>query len=61
MWCPRPNCMSRKAYKEHMQSKKETAGKNATGKFNATKDFKVALSALISDEEYKAIEGQFLN
>jgi hypothetical protein len=51
--------MSREAYKEHMQSEKETAGKNTTGKFNATKDFKVALSALISDEEYKAIEGQF--
>eukprot|EP00957_Ditylum_brightwellii_P042860 3244292-Ditylum_brightwellii.AAC.1 len=27
MWCPRPNCMSREAYKEHMQSEKETAGK----------------------------------
>ena len=61
MWCPRPNCMSREAYKEHMQSEKETAGKNATGKFNATKDFKVALLALISNEEYKALEGQFLN
>eukprot|EP00957_Ditylum_brightwellii_P007159 543774-Ditylum_brightwellii.AAC.1 len=45
LWRPRPNCLNRKEYKEQMQSK-GTNGKSASGKLNATKDFKVALAAM---------------
>eukprot|EP00957_Ditylum_brightwellii_P097376 7416486-Ditylum_brightwellii.AAC.1 len=45
LWCPRPNCLNRKEYKEQMQSE-GTDGKSAGEKLNTTNDFKVALAAM---------------
>eukprot|EP00957_Ditylum_brightwellii_P172157 13106090-Ditylum_brightwellii.AAC.1 len=58
LWCPRPNCLNRKEYKEQMQSK-GTNGISTGGKINTTNDFKVALAAMVSDDEYKTLAEQF--
>eukprot|EP00957_Ditylum_brightwellii_P192338 14642137-Ditylum_brightwellii.AAC.1 len=60
LWCPRTNCLNRKEYKEQIQSE-GADGKSTGGKLNAIKDFKVALAALVSDNEYKTLAEQFLN
>eukprot|EP00957_Ditylum_brightwellii_P052021 3945879-Ditylum_brightwellii.AAC.1 len=57
MWCPRQNCIDRVDYKSKIEGAKSASGSN---KFKASKDFKVALSALILDDKYCIIEEQLL-
>ena len=57
-WCSRPNCMNKADYKKAMENKqKANVGQN--NKFS--NNFKVALSAIVSDEDYKALETQFFS
>eukprot|EP00957_Ditylum_brightwellii_P085910 6535923-Ditylum_brightwellii.AAC.2 len=58
MWCGRRNCSSQEEY----QKEKEGCKGKKKEKKEATKseDFKVALSALLSDEDIKSIKEQFL-
>ena len=57
MWCGRPNCRSKEEFKKfkaaERDSKKDAGGLSA--------DFKVALAAVCSDEDYKSLEAQFLS
>eukprot|EP00957_Ditylum_brightwellii_P005873 445793-Ditylum_brightwellii.AAC.1 len=57
MWCLRENCMNYKAYKK---MKENNESKGSEKKIKITKDFKVALSALVSEDKYKAFEENFL-
>eukprot|EP00957_Ditylum_brightwellii_P076347 5802573-Ditylum_brightwellii.AAC.1 len=54
VWCHQKNCMSRSDYKEHMQKQ------NAEKEKKSNEDFKVALSALVTEEDFKMLEEQFL-
>ena len=57
-WCSRPNCMNKADYKKAMENKqKANVGQN--NKFS--NNFKVALSAIVLDEDYKALETQFFS
>ena len=43
-----------------MKSKEQGNESNGDKKQNISKEFKIALSAMMSDEEYKTIEDKFL-
>ena len=58
MWCPRTNCMNRADYKKAMDNKRKVDDGQSSKYPN---DFKVALSAIVSDEDYKALEAQFFD
>ena len=55
-WCPRKNCMNKADYKRAMEEKNKAEGGEAN---KISNDFKVALSAIMSDADYKALESQF--
>eukprot|EP00957_Ditylum_brightwellii_P090148 6866265-Ditylum_brightwellii.AAC.1 len=58
MWCNQNNCLPCKEY----QKKRKEEGKGGTENEQKKKDnFKVALSALLSDNDFKSINEQFLN
>eukprot|EP00957_Ditylum_brightwellii_P197901 15076416-Ditylum_brightwellii.AAC.1 len=58
MWCSQSNCLP---YKEY-QKKREEEGKGGVGNELKKRDnFKVALLALLSDNDFKSIKEQFLN
>eukprot|EP00957_Ditylum_brightwellii_P088563 6745514-Ditylum_brightwellii.AAC.1 len=59
MWCAQNPCYSRAEFGKQMEEKKKSL--KAVGKVKASDDFKVALSAMLTKDEYKAIESQFLN
>ena len=56
MWCARPNYRSREEFKKFKEVERET--KNNSTDLSA--DFKVALVAVTSDEDYKSLEAQYL-
>eukprot|EP00957_Ditylum_brightwellii_P153193 11660274-Ditylum_brightwellii.AAC.1 len=57
MWCSQRNCQPHKEY----QKKREEEGKGGTGnELKKTDNFKVALLALLSDNNFKFIKEQFL-
>eukprot|EP00957_Ditylum_brightwellii_P013057 986066-Ditylum_brightwellii.AAC.1 len=59
MWCARNPCYSRAKFRKRMEEKKKS--QKATGKVEASDNFKVALSAMLTEDEFKMIESQFLN
>eukprot|EP00957_Ditylum_brightwellii_P185257 14107163-Ditylum_brightwellii.AAC.1 len=59
MWCAQNPCYSRTKFHKRREEKKKN--QRAAGKIEASDDFKVALSAILTKDEYKAIESQFLN
>ena len=58
MWCARPNCLSREVFANKKKAEKEGTSSEVGGLSN---DFKIALAAVTSDEDYKALEAQFLS
>ena len=58
MWCARPNCLTREAFAEKKNSEREDKSSEVGG---LSKDFRVDLAAVISDEDYKTLEAQFLS
>ena len=61
MWCNRPNCMNRADYKRHMEDKEKSENKGGDSKDNISNDFRVALAAITTAEDYKALEEQFFS
>eukprot|EP00957_Ditylum_brightwellii_P062227 4722128-Ditylum_brightwellii.AAC.1 len=58
MWSGQNSCLPCEEY----QKKRECEGKKgSTDEKKKTEDFKVTLLALLSKEDYKSIEEQFLN
>lgn len=65
MWCGRKNCRNRADHAKFMADKRggsSGSGKtdNGAGKMKATDDFKIALAAMVSEEDFTALQGQFL-
>ena len=58
MWCARLNCLSREAFANKKKGENEGTSSKVGGLSN---DFKIALAAVTSDEDYKALEAQFLS
>ena len=62
MWCGRRNCLGREDFKKMMDEKrsgKESAG-NSGSKIDASKDFRIALAAMVSPEDLETLSSQFL-
>ena len=57
MWCGRPNFLSREKFTAKKKTERE--GKTSEGS-ELSNDFKIALAAVTSDEDYKSLEEQFL-
>ena len=64
MWCERKNCRNRAEYAKFMTNKR---GGNSGGassasdsKMIATDNFKIALAAMVYEEDFAALKGQFL-
>ena len=66
MWCGRKNCINRADYATAMQKKREnkdssngSTNSSSSSNPNVSKDFKIALAAYTSAEDYAALEEQF--
>ena len=66
-WCPRKKCRNKAEYAKFMEDRKQNgqSGPSQTaqgsgGDLKSNEDFRIALSAMISDENMKALEEQFL-
>ena len=68
MWCGRKNCINRADYATAMQKKRDnkdsgsggTSSSNSSNS-NVSKEFKIALAAYTSAEDYAALEAQFFS
>ena len=65
MWCGRIKCLSRAEYAEAMAEKRKQNGKNSTKDDKRTpgisEDFRVALAALTTAEDFASLEQQFFS
>ena len=65
MWCGRIKCLSRVEYAEAMAEKRKQNGKNSTKDEKRTpgisEDFRVALAALTTAEDFASLEQQFFS
>ena len=64
MWCGRKTCVNRAEYASNMQKKRDehgstSASSSSNNKSSISKDFKIALAALTSAEDYASLEDQF--
>ena len=67
MWSGRKNCLNKadfaakmKETKENKESSNPSNNSNSAGKGNSiSNDFKIALAAMCSSEDYKTLEDQF--
>ena len=65
MWCGRRNCLGREEFKTMMEKKrleKDGGSKNSSGnsRNSNSKDFKIALAAMVSPEDLETLTSQFL-
>ena len=63
MWCGRKNCLGRAEFAEAMKKRKETkqGGTSSENKRNDfADDFKIALAAMTSAEDYHTLTEQFM-
>ena len=62
MWCGRINCMSRADHAEHMRKRREGGSVQPRATKNGvTKDFKIALAAITSPDDFSELEKQFFS
>ena len=70
MWCGRKNCLNRADFAKKMQESQNKGGKfennsvkeNENGKNNNhSSEFKIALAAMCSEEDYQLLEKQFFS
>ena len=65
MWCGRKRCLSKAEYAEMMADKRDGKGKTkAEGPSNGSKfsnDFRIALAALTTPDDFAALESQFMS
>ena len=66
-WCPRKKCRNKADYAKFMEDRKQNGqsgpsnnDKRSGGDLKSNEDFRIALSAMISEENMKALEDQFL-
>ena len=57
MWCGRSNYLSREEFTAKKKTEREGKISEGSGLSN---DFKIALTAVTADEDYKALEEHFL-
>ena len=65
-WCGRKNCLGNAEYEaqraKYRSKTEKTLDANAGGpKLDATKDFRIALAALTTEEDFEALEKQFFS
>ena len=62
MWCGRKNCLGRQEFADAMRKRKEDkqGGANSEKKNNFADDFKIALAAMTSAEDYQTLTEQFM-
>ena len=62
MWCGRKNCLGRQEYADVMRKRKEDkqGGAHSEKKNNFAGDFKIALAAMTSAEDYQTLTEQFM-
>ena len=70
MWCGRKNCLNKAEFAKKMQESQTKGGKaeyTGEGKSEGGKlskpsnEFKIALAAMCSEEDYKTLEQQFFS
>jgi len=66
MWCGRRTCTNRADYAAAMQKKRDKGASNSTTSTTArkssySKDFKIAVAALTSAEDFASLEEQFFD
>eukprot|EP00957_Ditylum_brightwellii_P204604 15340105-Ditylum_brightwellii.AAC.1 len=60
MWCACNPCYNRADFKEKTRKKKEEKeSKGGEKKYQPLNNFKIALSAVLLDEDFKTLESQF--
>ena len=61
MWCARKNCLDKADFAKQMEKEKDTSGNLGQGanKISMSKDFKIALAAMTSADDYKSLMSQF--
>ena len=64
IWCGHKNCRNRADHAKFMADKRGGnsggASSGSDSKMIATDDFKIALAAMVSEEDFAALKGQFL-
>ena len=63
MWCGRKNCLNKADFARKMEEREKGGTEkkgSAPGGAQYSKDFKIALAAMMSAEDFKAIESQFM-
>ena len=58
MWCRRNNCLTRSDYSVAWQKKKKSKDSNS-GNDISSSEFKIALAAMTSPEDFEALQEQF--
>eukprot|EP00957_Ditylum_brightwellii_P072305 5496093-Ditylum_brightwellii.AAC.1 len=62
MWCACSPCYNRADFKEKMRKKKEEKeNEGSEKKYQPLKDYKIALLAMLLEEDFKTLKSQFLN
>ena len=61
MWCARENCLDKADFAKKMEKEKGTSGNSgqSANKTSMSKDFKIALAAMTSADDYKSLMSQF--
>ena len=59
MWCGRKNCMNKADYSAHWKKKNEAKKKDASKEDFSSSEFKIALAAMTSPEDFAALQEQF--
>ena len=66
MWCGRKNCRNRADHAKFMSERRggdasDSSSSNGNeSKNKTTDDFKITLAAMLSEEDFAALDGQFL-
>ena len=58
MWCGRKNCLNRADYSAAWQKKKDSKDSNS-GNDTSSSEFRIALAAMTSPEDFEALQAQF--
>ena len=59
MWCGRKNCLNRSDFAKEWDKKKKEKGAEGNSNGKASSEFKIALAAITSPEDFKALQEQF--
>ena len=63
MWCGRKNCLNRAEYtaKYGARNKEDSTKEERNKKQPMSKDFKIAMAAMTTKEDYESLKGQFFS